>query len=281
MILSGRARVAAVIGWPIGHSLSPRLHGYWLAQYGIDGAYVPLAVAREDIGRVLPLLPKLGLAGANVTLPHKEAALAAAGRATTRARRIGAANTLIVDPDGTLVADNTDAFGFLQHLRASHPDHRPRTAVVVGAGGAARAIVDALLEAGATDIRLVNRTRARAEALAAAAGGAVRPVAWEERGGALVGADLLVNATTQGMHGQPPLAIDLAPLPPRAVVADIVYTPLETPLLAAARRRGHPLLDGIGMLLHQGRPGFAAWFGIEPAVTAELRAFVLAALDGT
>jgi shikimate dehydrogenase len=278
--LSGRARVAAVIGWPVAHSLSPRLHGYWLRHHRIDGAYVPLAVHPDHIAAALAALPKLGFAGANVTLPHKVAALTAAARVSRRAARIGAANTLVVATDGCIEADNTDAFGFLAHLAASLPAWRAAAApaVVVGAGGAARAIVDALVEAGCREVRVVNRTDARAEALAAAFGPPVRPLPWRERAASQAGAGLLVNTTTQGMAGQPPLDLDLAHLPVAAAVADIVYTPLETPLLARARGRGHPVVDGIGMLLHQARPGFAAWFGIEPAVTPALRAFVLAGL---
>lgn len=279
---SGRARVAAVIGWPVAHSLSPRLHGYWLRQHRVDGVYVPLAVAPAAIDQALRALPALGLAGANVTLPHKERALAVAGRVTPRARRIGAANTLVVAADGVLEADNTDAFGFLAHLRATLPDWQPvAPAVVVGAGGAARAVVDALIDAGVGEIRLVNRTLARAAAVAAAFGPAVTAVAWDDRQRVLADAGLVVNTTTQGMQGQPPLDLDIARLPAAAAVADIVYTPLQTPLLATARALGHPLLDGLGMLLHQARPGFAAWFGVEPAVTAELRAFVLAGLCGS
>jgi shikimate dehydrogenase len=280
MILTGAARVAAVIGWPVHHSLSPRLHGYWLRHYRIDGAYIPLPVRPGDVALALAALPKMGFAGANVTLPHKEAALAAASRVSARALRIGAANTLVVAEDGTLVADNTDAFGFLAHLRASLPSWRADSgpAVVMGAGGAARAIVDALIETGVGEVRIVNRSGERAEALAVAMGPGVCVIPWEARAEALAGAGLLVNATSQGMQGEPALDLDLGCLPLTAAVADIVYTPLETPLLAAARVRGHPLVDGLGMLLHQARPGFAAWFGREPEVTPEVRTFVLAGL---
>jgi shikimate dehydrogenase len=276
--LSGKARLAGVIGWPIAHSRSPRLHGYWLDRYGIDGAYLPFAVRPERLTAALNALPALGLRGINVTLPHKEAVLGLCTRVTEAARRIGAVNTILVSEDGELEGSNTDVFGFLAHLAASQPGFRPDSgpAVLLGAGGAARAIAVALLDAGAPELRLVNRTKMRAEALAAALGPRVRLVDWAERGAALAGAVLLVNSTTLGMTGQPALDLDLAALPRGAVVYDIVYVPLETPLLAAARARGHAVVDGLGMLLHQARPGFAAWFGREPEVDAALRDFVLA-----
>ena len=279
--LSGRARIAGVIGWPVAHSLSPRLHGYWLCQHGIDGAYVPLPVRPAETAAAFAGLAALGFAGANVTVPHKEAALAAVWRATETARRIGAVNTLIVNSDGRLEGDNTDAFGFLAHLRASQPAWEPTAgpALVLGAGGAARAVVAALAAEGVPEVRIANRGADRAERLAAASGGGVRPVSWTAREAALADVSLVVNCTTLGMRGQPPLELSLARLPDRAVVYDIVYTPLETPLLAAARRRGLAVVDGLGMLLHQARPGFAAWFGILPEVTPDLRAHVLAGLS--
>jgi shikimate dehydrogenase len=213
-----------------------------------------------------------------VTLPHKEAALVLCTKVTEAARRIGAVNTIVVTEDGKLEGSNSDASGFLAHLAASQPDFRPDSgpAVLLGAGGAARAIAVALLDAGAPELRLVNRTRERAEALAAALGPRVSLIDWAERNAALAGAALLVNSTTLGMTGQPALDLDLAALPRAAVVYDIVYVPLETPLLAAARARGHPVVDGLGMLLHQARPGFACWFGREPEVDSALRDFVLA-----
>ena len=275
MSLSGKARVAAVLGWPVAHSRSPRLHGHWLARYGIDGAYVPLAVRPEVFARALRALADLGFAGANVTLPHKEAALAAADEVTDRARAIGAANTIVVH-DGRLLADNTDGYGFLENLRQNVPDWQPAAgaAVVLGAGGAARAVVHALLEAGAPELRLVNRTQSRAEALARAFP-RVRVFGWGDRR-ALDGATLLANSTSLGMTGQPPLPLALDGLPVQALVTDLVYSPLETPLLQAARARGNPTVDGLGMLLHQARPGFAAWFGREPEVDEALRRAVLA-----
>ncbi|MEA1649637.1 shikimate dehydrogenase [Nitrospirillum sp. BR 11164] len=276
MSFTGKARVAGVMGWPVGHSRSPRLHGHWLAEYGIDGAYVPLAVPPDRIEQALRALPALGLVGCNVTVPHKEAAFRTVDRVDQTARRMGAVNTVIVHADGTLEGRNTDGFGFLENLRAGAPAWTAGQgpAVIVGAGGAARSLVVALADAGVPEIRLVNRTLARAQELAADLGPGVAcpvtAVAWEERAEALAGAQLLANATTQGMTGHPPLDLALDALPRGAVVTDIVYTPVETPLLAAAKARGHVVVDGRGMLLHQGRPGFEAWFGRAPQVTEAL-----------
>jgi shikimate dehydrogenase len=277
MMLSGNATLAAVIGWPVGHSLSPRLHGYWLERYGIDGAYVPLAVAPDDFKAVARILPWMGFAGANVTVPHKRAALAAVDEADETARRIGAVNTIICRPDGTLLGQNTDGFGFLENIESGCPgwDASGQPAVVLGAGGAARAIVASLLDAGVSELRLANRTESNAAALAADIGGAISIVGWDDAASALDGAGLLVNTTTLGMAGKPPLELSLDALPGGAVVTDTVYSPLETPLLHQARARGNPAVDGLGMLLHQARPGFAAWFGTEPEVTEDLRSFVL------
>lgn len=277
--LSGAARLAGVVGWPVSHSRSPRLHGFWLAEHGIDGAYVPLPVKPEDLPTAIAALPMLGFRGANVTVPHKEAVLALCARTTDLARRIGAANTLIVGPDGKLEADNTDAFGFIENLKSGAPGWSAASgpAVVLGAGGAARAVVVALLDAGAPEIRLVNRSRERAEKLARDVGDRrIRVRDWSDRDAVQEDAALLVNTTSLGMTGQPPLEIGLDRLPATALVHDIVYAPLETALLAAARARGNPVVDGIGMLLHQARPGFAAWFGVTPQVTPALRDYVLA-----
>lgn len=277
MILSGRAKLAGVMGWPVGHSLSPRLHGYWLEHYGIDGAYVPLAVAPEHFASALGSLAEMGFRGVNLTIPHKQAALALCDEVAPLAQRMGAVNTLVFE-DGRLSGSNTDAFGFLENLRQGVPDWDPAAgpALVLGAGGAARAVAVALLDAGVPELRLANRTGARAEALAEELGAEVTAVAWDARAAALEGLGLLVNATSLGMTGQPPLELELEGLPKGALVADIVYVPLETPLLARARSRGNPAVDGLGMLLHQARPGFEAWFGVAPEVTPELRAFVLA-----
>jgi shikimate dehydrogenase len=275
--LSGRSRIAGVMGWPVAHSRSPRLHGYWLRAYDIDGAYIPLPVRPEQFTAALRALPMLGFAGVNVTVPHKEAALKAVDRSDPAARRIGAVNTIVAAPDGTLDGSNSDGFGFMENLRAGVPDWSPKTgpAVILGAGGAARAVAVALLDGGVPEIRIVNRTIARAERLSDDIGGPFRVYGWADRDSALGGAALLVNTTTLGMSGQPALELGLDRLPTTAVVNDIVYSPLETALLAAAKARGNPIVDGLGMLLHQARPGFAAWFGVEPAVTPELRRFVL------
>ena len=273
-------RTAGVAGWPVAHSRSPKLHGYWLAQHNIPGAYLPLPVRPGEVAIALRGLAALGFAGCNVTVPHKEAALATADSVDPVARRIGAANLIVVQPDHSLHASNTDAFGFLENLRTCAPGWQATQgpAVVLGAGGSARAVVAGLCDAGCPDVRLLNRTRARAEALAEDLGGAVTVLDWDQRHTALEGAALLANSTTQGMHGQPPLEIDLSALPRTAVVTDLVYVPLETPLLAAARARGNVAVDGLGMLLHQARPSFAAWFGVMPDVTPELRALIEATL---
>ncbi len=274
-ILTGHARLAGILGWPAAHSRSPRLHGLWLERHGIDGAYVPLPVRPERFAAAVRALADLGFRGANVTLPHKEAAFAACDTVAASARRAGAVNTLVFHEDGRIEGSNTDGYGFLESLREQVPSWRADAgpAVLLGAGGSARAVAAALLDAGCPRLTLVNRTPARAAALARALGG---PVEVAERAAPLEDAALLVNATSLGMRGQPPLEIALAPLPAGAVVADLVYVPLETPLLAAARARGLAAADGLGMLLHQARPGFAAWFGAAPRVDAELRAFVAA-----
>jgi shikimate dehydrogenase len=278
--LTGHAKLAGVMGWPVAHSRSPRLHGFWLAQHDVDGAYVPLAVRPENLAAALKALPALGFAGVNLTVPHKTAAMSLVDRLSAEARRIGAVNTIVVGADGLLEGNNTDGYGFLAHLKAAAPKWQPENApaVILGAGGAARAIAVALLDAGVGELRLVNRTQARSAALAVEFGERVKPVKWQSRGEALKDAGLLVNTTTLGMTGQPALEIDLHHLPLSAVVYDIVYVPLETPLLAAARKRGNVAVDGLGMLLHQALPGFAAWFGITPEVSPELREFVLAVL---
>ena len=282
MTLSGRAKLAGVIGWPVSHSLSPRLHGFWLDRYGIDGAYVPMAVAPENFALALKGLACLGFAGANLTVPHKEAGLAAVDEIDDIARRVGAVNTVVVQSDGRLFGTNTDVFGFSENLREAAPAWRASAgpAVVLGAGGAARAVCVALIDAGAPELRLVNRTAERAAVLAREIGGPIRVHAWKDRGPALAGANCLVNTTALGMSGKPGLDIDLSTLPRTALVHDIVYAPLTTPLLAAAQERGNPVATGIGMLLHQARPGFRAWFGVDPEVTADLRRHVLQGLSG-
>jgi len=281
MAISGKAKLAGVIGWPVGHSLSPRLHGYWLNEYGIDGTYVPLPVKPEDCRAALRMLPKLGFAGVNVTVPHKQVAAQTVDTLDAVAGRTGAVNTVVVETDGRLAGSNTDGYGFLENLNAGAKGWKASAgaAVVIGAGGAARAITAALLEAGAPEVRIVNRTPAKAAALAHDIGGAITVVAWPDRAKALADAALLANATSLGMKGEKSLDLDLKPLPRDAIVTDIVYAPLETPLLKAAAARGHRTVDGLGMLLHQARPGFHCWFGVEPKVTAALREFVLNGLD--
>jgi len=278
-MLTGKGLIAGVMGWPIGHSRSPLLHGFWLRHYGIDGAYVPLAVPPDRAEQAIRALPALGFRGCNVTIPHKEVAFRLVDRLDSSARRIGAVNTIIVADDGTLEGRNTDAFGFWENLVATAPATWSVTrgpSVVLGAGGAARAIVVALLDAGAPEIRLLNRTQARAAEIAADLGDPrIKVGPWDGRDAALDGAVLLVNSTSQGMNGYPPLEIDLSGLPVDALVTDIVYVPLVTPLLAAAAARGNPVVDGLGMLLHQARPGFHAWFGTDPLVSDDLRRFVL------
>jgi shikimate dehydrogenase len=273
-------RRVCVIGWPVEHSRSPLIHGYWLQQYGIDGEYQKEGVRPEALARFLGSLRAQDYVGANVTLPHKEAALKAAAVADEAARAIGAANTLWLDEAGRLCASNTDAHGFIANLDAQAPgwNQDGRKAVVLGAGGAARAILHGLLAEGVTHVALANRTRDRAEMLAKAFGPAVEVIDWKDRDAAIAGCGLLVNATSLGMTGKDPLDLDLAALPKDAVVADIVYSPLKTPLLAAARGRGNRVVDGLGMLLYQAVPGFERWFGVRPEVTPALRAHVAAAL---
>lgn len=272
---------ACVIGWPIQHSRSPLIHGHWLAKYGIAGTYIREAVKPENVDSFLSSLADRGFAGCNVTLPHKHAALAAAAHKDAAAVAIGAANTLWLE-DGTLFATNTDAYGFMTHLTQTVPDWQSVDAPVsiLGAGGAARALIHGFLTAGVGEIRLCNRTQARAEDLARHFGPRVKPHAWTERERLSRDAGVLVNATALGMiHGEP-LDLDVSHLGARTIVADIVYVPLETPLLAAARRRGLRTVDGLGMLLHQAVPGFEKWFGRKPEVTPDLRALLAADIEG-
>lgn len=270
-ILTGKARRAGVLGWPVSHSRSPRLHGFWLERHGVDGAYLPLPVHPDRFAGAVRALADLGFEGANVTIPHKQAAFEVCDEVDGTARRAGAVNTLVF-AGGKITGSNTDGFGFLENVRDLAPGWQPQAgpAVLLGAGGAARAIAAALLDAGCPRVTLVNRTPARAEELARDLGGSIDVAATPP----LEGCALLVNTTSLGMQGQPALEIDLAPLPPSAVVSDIVYVPMETPLLAAARARGLVAVDGLGMLLHQARPGFEAWFGVAPAVDQALRDFV-------
>lgn len=281
---TGRTKLAGILGWPVAHSRSPALHGFWLRSYGIDGAYVPLPVRPDDLADALSALPKLGFVGANVTIPHKERALALVDALDKTAEVVGAVNTLVVRDDRTILGSNSDVDGFRDHLAASVPGGlAPGPAIVLGAGGAARAVVAALAMLGVREIVLVNRTSERAAKLAhdlAPLGQHFRLVDWTRRATALEGASLLVNTTSLGMAGHGELVLALDGLPTSAVVADIVYVPLETRLLADARRRGHRVVDGLGMLLHQARAGFKAWFGVEPTVSEALRAHVSGDLAG-
>lgn len=272
-----RPLLAGVMGWPIAHSKSPLIFGHWFAEMGVDGAYVRLAVHHDDFAQVFRALPKAGFRGVNVTIPHKIVALELADEASLTAQAIGAANTISFDANGRIYADNTDAYGFIESLRASAPAWTPGAgpALVLGAGGAARAVIHALLDAGTPAVRLANRSRDKAEALAAHFGPRIDLVSWAARDTAIAGAMTIVNTTSLGMAGKPPLELSLADAPSAALVTDIVYTPLETPLLADARSRGLVTVDGLGMLLHQARPGFRAWFGADPAVSPALRLAVL------
>ena len=271
-----RFLLAGLMGWPVMHSRSPKLHNYWLAQHGLAGTYVPLAVKAEGLRAALRALPALGFSGCNLTLPHKVAALDIVDRVDPLARRIGAMNCVVVAPDGSLEGQNTDAFGYVESIREAQPSWRADAGpvVVIGAGGGARAVLVSLIDQGANEIRLINRTPARAQALAKDLGDPIRAMDWGDRQTALAGAAMLVNTTSQGMVGEPPLDIALDALPTNALVSDIVYIPRETPLLAAARKRGNPTVNGLGMLLHQARAAFRAWFGIMPEVTPELRAMI-------
>lgn len=268
--------LAGVIGFPISHSKSPRLHGHWLAKYGIQGHYVPLHVAPENLANTLKSMPNMGFVGCNVTIPHKEAALALAHHVSDAARRIGAANTLVFK-DGEIHADNTDGIGFIENLRQNAPNWRADAgpALVIGAGGAARAILVALLDAGAPEILLTNRTADRARALAAEFGPRVKAHSWEKTESLLPQAAMVVNTTALGMTGKDAFPFSLSGLSSTALATDIVYTPLDTPFLQAARAQDCTTVDGLGMLLHQAAPGFARWFGQMPEVTDETRRVVL------
>lgn len=272
--------LAGVMGWPVAHSRSPRLHNYWLQKYGLTGSYVLLPVQPENLQAALAGLPALGFAGCNITIPHKVSAMELVHAVDAGARRMGAINTIVVQPDGSLKGFNNDGYGYIQSLLDAQPNWRADAGpiTVLGAGGAARAVVLSLAERGAREIRLLNRSQDKAEQLAQAFGSPVTVLPWSQRNEALADVSLLVNTTNQGMHGNPALDIDLAKLPRHALVSDVIYVPMETPLLAAARERGNPTVNGLGMLLNQARPAFHAWFGVMPEVTAELRQSIEASL---
>ena len=271
-----RFLLAGVMGWPVMHSRSPMLHNYWFKKHGMAGAYVPLAIRPEHLAAALRGLHPLGFAGVNVTIPHKQDAMKIVNEVDALARSIGAISCVIVKPDGSLAGTNNDCYGFIHAVRQEHPGWRADAGpiVVIGAGGGSRAVCYGLAQEGARELRLVNRTFDRAKEIAERFGGPIRALPWEQRHEVLEGAAMVVNTTSCGMVGQPALDITLDKLPQGALAADIIYIPLETPFLAAARKRGNRTINGLGMLLNQGRPAWKAWFGIEPEVTAELRAMV-------
>ena len=271
-----RFLLAGVMGWPVMHSRSPMMHNYWFKKHGLAGNYVPLAIRPEHLSAALRGLHPLGFAGVNVTIPHKQEAMKMVHEVDTLAKSIGAISCVIVRPDGSLAGTNNDCYGFIHAVRQEQPGWRADAGpvVVIGAGGGSRAVCYGLAQEGAREIRVVNRTLARAKGIAQEFGGPIRALPWEQRHEVLEGAAMVVNTTSCGMVGQPALDIELDKLPQSALVADIIYIPLETPFLAAARKRGNRAINGLGMLLNQGRPAWKAWFGIEPEVTAELRAIV-------
>jgi len=271
--------LAGVMGWPVAHTRSPAIHNHWIAQYGLKGAYVQLPVMPEQLEAAVRGLPALGFAGCNVTVPHKVNIMRLVDELHPSAQRIGAINTIVVSPEGRLSGMNNDGVGYIQSLRDRDPAWRADRGpvLVLGAGGAARAIVASLLDEGAPEVRLANRTPERAQVLAQALGDPrIQLVNWQDRNEAMAGVQLLVNTTTQGMHGQTELEVRLDALPAEAWVSDAIYIPLETPLLSAARQRGHVTVNGLGMLLNQARPAFHAWFGVMPEITPALLRDVMA-----
>jgi shikimate dehydrogenase len=282
MSASSRFLLAGVMGWPVMHSRSPLMHNHWFRQHGLAGTYVPLAIEPQGLAAALKALRPLGFAGCNLTIPHKQQAMTIVDEVDTVAKRIGAISCVVVRPDGSLAGTNNDWFGFIHNLKQEQPGWRADAGpvVVLGAGGGSRAVCYGLMQEGAREIRLVNRTFARAKGIAGEFGGPIQALPWERRHDALEGAALVVNATSQGMVGQPALDLRLDKLSQTALAADIIYIPLETPFLAAARQRGNRTANGLGMLLHQGRPAWQMWFGIEPVVTAELRSMMEKSIQG-
>ena len=273
-------KLAGVMGWPVAHSRSPLIHNHWIAEYGLSGAYVLLPVRPDRLEAALRGLPALGFAGCNLTIPHKVEAMRWLDTVDAQAQRIGAVNTVVVTEDGALLGRNTDAFGFIESLHQAQAQWRADAgpACVIGAGGAARAVLCALLDDGVPSIRLCNRSGNKAHDMAQEFGPRVQAVPWEQRHAALEGVNVLVNTTNQGMHGQDALDLLLDDLPADALVTDIIYVPLQTPLLAAAQARGNPTVHGLGMLLHQARPAFEAWFGVRPEVSPALLAKAMSSL---
>lgn len=272
--------MAGVMGWPVAHSRSPIIHNHWIHQYGLKGAYGLFPVKPDNLEQAIHGLKALGLAGSNITIPHKVDAIKHMDWVAPLAQRIGAINTIVVQPDGALHGFNHDGFGFIESLREAQPTWGANAGptVILGAGGASRAIVVSLIDAGATEIRLLNRSRHKAVDLAQEFGHPVTAYDWSERHDALADATLLVNTTNQGMHGEPALDIELSQLPTTALVSDAIYIPLETPLLKCARLQGNTTVNGLGMLLHQARPAFNAWFGVMPEVTPDLHKAVIDSL---
>ena len=270
--------LAGVMGWPVAHTRSPAIHNHWITRYGLKGAYVQLPVHPDRLEAAICGLSALGFAGCNVTVPHKVSAMHFMDELHPTARRVAAINTIVVQPDGRLLGMNNDGAGYIQSLRDADPSWRGDVgpALVLGAGGAARAIVVALLDEGVPELRITNRTLERAQELAEAFGDRVKVVPWAERNEAMAGVSLLVNTTTQGMHGQSPLDVAIDALPLTAMVSDAIYIPMETALLTQARLRGNRTVNGLGMLLNQARPAFASWFGVLPDITPELRAAIQA-----
>lgn len=273
----GKIPLAGVIGAPVAHSRSPQLHRHWLTSLGLQGFYVPMDVAPDNLERVLRTLPDAGFVGCNITIPHKEAVMRIADKITDRATLIGAANTLIFKPDGSIIADNTDGYGFIENLKQGAPDWVPNAGpcVVLGAGGAARAVIASLADAGVEEILLTNRTRMRAEKLKEEFGKRISVTDWVQAGNLIEEAATVVNTTSLGMVGKPELRVPLDGLRRGTVVTDIVYTPLQTRLLKVAEEAGCTVVDGLGMLLHQAVPGFERWFGVRPEVDAAARAAAL------
>jgi shikimate dehydrogenase len=269
--------MAGVLGWPVAHSRSPAIHNHWIEQYKLKGAYGLFPVTPQNLEAAIRGLAALGFAGCNITIPHKVEAMKLMDWVDPLARRMGAINTIVVQPNGSLHGFNNDGYGYIQSLRDAQPNWRADDGpiVVLGAGGAARAIVVSLMDEGATQIRILNRTRAKADALASEFGSIIQALDWSERHEALTGAALLVNTTSQGMHHEAALDLDLSCLPTNTLVSDAIYIPLETPLLAAARARGNTTVNGLGMLLNQARPAFRAWFGVMPEITDELHQIVV------
>ncbi len=275
-----RYLMAGVMGFPVMHSRSPMLHNYWLAKHGLKGHYMPLAVRPDGLEAALKALPALGFSGCNLTIPHKETAMRLVNRLDAASKRIGAINCVTVEKDGSLSGTNNDGFGYIESVVQAMPGWRADAGpiVVLGAGGGARAVLVALADRGAREIRLLNRTDTRASLLAEDLGAPINAIPWSDRSKALDGAAMLVNTTSQGMVGQPALDIELETLPRTALVSDIVYIPQVTPLIAVAKARGNPTVGGLGMLLNQARPAFKGWFGIMPEVTPDLVAMIEATL---